>query len=136
MASRFLVKDRENKPYALVELSPEGATFFPAVNGAKSWAKWMTEEFAGKKITREQLTVTLDNSMSVEVSVSDSLVEEIKNRTSKTEQPEKKDAYENEASLVPVISLMDIQLLEFPTEMWRNAVEYKAVAFIADQNKS
>jgi len=136
MASRFLVKDRENKPYALVELSAEGAIFFPAVNGAKSWAKWMTEEFAGKKITREQLAVTLDNSMSVEVSVSDSLVEEIKNRASKTEQPEKKDAHGNEASLVPVVSLMDIQLLEFPTEMWRNAVEYKAVAFIADQNKS
>jgi len=136
MASRFLVKDRENKPYALVEISADGATFLPAVNGAKSWAKWMTEEFAGKKITREQLTVTLDNSMSVETSVSDSLVEEIKNRTEKQAEQQKKDANYDEETLVPVISLMDIQLSEFPTSIWKNAIHYKATAFIADQNRS
>lgn len=135
MASRFLVKDRENKPYALVEISAEGTTFFPAVTGAKSWSKWMTEEFAGKKITREQLTVTLDNSMSVESSVSDSVVEEIKNRAEKKDEQEKKDA-QSEGNLVPVVSLMDIQLSEFSSDIWKNAVQYKAVAFIADQNKS
>jgi hypothetical protein len=135
MAARFLIKDRENKPYALVEILPDGAQFHPVVAAAKSWSKWMADEYAGKKISKEELTVTLDNSMSLETTVSDSVVEELKNRslTKPSEEIEKKDA---SAELVPVISLMDIQLSEFPVEAWKNAVQYKAVAFIADQNKS
>ena len=135
MAARFLIKDRENKPYALVEILADGAQFHPVVAAAKSWSKWMSDEYAGKKISKEELTVTLDNSMSLETSVSDSMVEELKNRSlsKPTEDIEKKDA---SAELVPVLSLMDIQLSEFPVEAWKNAVRYKAVAFIADQNKS
>ena len=135
MASIFLIKDRENKPYALVEILPDGAQFYPVVAAAKLWSKWMADEFAGKKISKEELTVTLDNSMSLETTVSDSMVEELKNRslTKPTEEIEKKDA---SVELLPVISLMDIQLSEFPVEAWKNAVQYKAVAFIADQNKS
>jgi len=135
MAARFLIKDRENKPYALVEILPDGAQFHPVVAAAKSWSKWMADEYAGKKISKEELTVTLDNSMSLETTVSDSVVEELKNRslTKPSKEIEKKDA---SAELLPVISLMDIQLSEFPVEAWKNAVQYKAVAFIADQNKS
>ena len=135
MALRFLIKDRENKPYALVEILPDGAQFHPVVAAAKSWSEWMADEYAGKKISKEELTVTLDNSMSLETTVSDSMVEELKNRslTKPSDDIEKKDA---SVELVPVISLMDVQLSEFPVEVWRNAIQYKAVAFIADQNKS
>ena len=133
MASVILIKDRENKPYALVEIGSEGTVFYPVVEAAKKWSTWMAEEFAGKKIKKDELVQTIDNSMSLETSVSESTVEELKNRS--LNKPDGDTKYKN-ADLLPVVSVMDVQLSEFSVDLWRNAVQYKAVAFIADQTKS
>ena len=137
MGSTFIIRDRENKPYALVEASPKGTKFYAASTSAESWAKWMSEEYADRKVTREQLVATIDNAMSIDNSANPSVVDEIKKRTEVTEKPvAETKSDEGTAALVPVISLMDIQLSEFSDDMWRNAVQYKALSFIADQNKS
>lgn len=66
MQSAFIINDRTGKPYAVVGILAGGTEFYPIAESAVSWASWMTADFSAKKISKQELSVTLDNSMSLE----------------------------------------------------------------------
>ena len=143
MQSAFIINDRTGKPYAVVGILAGGTEFYPIAESAVSWASWMTADFAAKKITKQQLSVTLDNSMSLEgpmpanranQSKLDELIKKAK-KIRNIESDTDKEGTE-EKVLLPVISLIDARLDNLENEDWRNAVNFKAKSFIADANKS
>jgi hypothetical protein len=144
MQSAFIINDRTGKPYAVVGLLAGGTEFYPIAESAVSWASWMTEDFAAKKITKQQLTVTLDNSMSVDGPMPanrankpklDELIKKAK-KVPKGESDKEEMEQTEEKSLVPVISIMDARLDNLEDRDWRNTVNFKAKSFITDSNKS
>lgn len=128
----------------MVGILPGGTEFYPIAESAVSWASWMTEDFAAKKITKQQLTVTLDNSMSVDGPMPanrankqklDELIKKAK-KVPKGESDKEEVEQTGEKSLVPVISIMDARLDNIEDRDWRNTVNFKAKSFLTDSNKS
>lgn len=145
MQSAFIVNDRAGKPYAVVALLAGGTEFYPIAEGARSWAGWMKDEFASKKITKQELAVTLDNSMEIQGPMIANRANKFKidELLKKAKKPASVDAIESakepetkSAQLVPVISIMDARLDNLDNDEWRNAVNFKAKSFILDVNKS
>ena len=144
MQSAFIINDRTGKPYAVVGILAGGTEFYPIAESAVSWASWMTADFAAKKITKQQLAVTLDNSMSVEGPMPvnrankpklDELIKKAK-KVPKVESDKDETEQTEEKSLVPVISIMDARLDNLEDSDWRNTVNFKAKSFLTDSNKS
>lgn len=144
MQSAYIINDRTGKPYAVVGIIPGGTEFYPIAESAVSWASWMTQDFAAKKITKEQLTVTLDNSMVVEGPMPanrtnkpklDELIKKAK-KVPKGESDKEQTEETEEKSLVPVLSLIDVRLDALEDRDWRNAVNFKAKSLLADSTKS
>jgi hypothetical protein len=144
MQSAYIINDRTGKPYAVVGILAGGTEFYPIADSAVSWSSWMTQDFASKKITKEQLTVTLDNSMSVEGPMPanrankpkiDELIKKAK-KVPKGESDKEEMEQTEEKSLVPVLSLMDVRLDALENSDWRNAVNFKAKSLITDSTKS
>lgn len=143
MKSAFIVKDKTGKPYAVIALLSGGTEFYPIAESATGWASWMKDEYAARVITKQQLVVTLDNSMEVEGPLvanrsNKSKLDELIAKAKKTQEVEPIELAKEQksAELVPVISLMDARLDYLENEEWRNAVQFKAKSFIADVNKS
>lgn len=144
MQSAFIINDRTGKPYAVVGILAGGTEFYPIAESAVPWASWMTEDFAAKKITKQQLVVTLDNSMSVDGPMPanrankpklDELIKKAK-KVPKGESDKEEMEQAEEKSLVPVISIMDARLDNLEDRDWRNTVNFKAKSFLTDSNKS
>jgi hypothetical protein len=144
MQSAYIINDRTGKPYAVVGILAGGTEFYPIADSAVSWASWMTQDFAAKKITKEQLSVTLDNSMSLEGPMPanrtnkakiDELIKKAK-KVPKGESDKEEMEQTEEKSLVPVLSLMDVRLDALENSDWRNAVNFKAKSLLTDSNKS
>lgn len=144
MQSAYIINDRTGKPYAVVGILPGGTEFYPIAESAVSWASWMTQDFAAKKVTKEQLTVTLDNSMTVEGPMPanrankpklDELIKKAK-RVPKGESDKEQPEQTEEKSLVPVLSVMDVRLDALEDADWRNAVNFKAKSLLSDSIKS
>jgi hypothetical protein len=142
MQSAFIINDRTGKPYAVVGILAGGTEFYPIAESAVSWASWMTADFAAKKISKQELSVTLDNSMSLEGPIpanraNKAKLDELIKKAKKVRDIESdKEVATEEKTLLPVISLLDARLDNLENGDWRNAVNFKAKSFIADTNKS
>ena len=143
MQSAFIINDRSGKPYALVGLLNGGTEFYPITENARSWSGWMKDEFAAKKISREELIATLDNSMQVQGPMAVNRTNRVKidELLKKVKKPAQVVAIEaakvtEEKTLLPVISLMDAHIGDLEDYDWRNTINFKAKSFIADSNKS
>lgn len=146
MQSAFIVNDQNGKPYAVVALLAGGTDFYPIAEAAKSWAGWMKDEYASRKINKQQLSVTLDNSMDVQGPMVvnrtnkmriDQLLQQAKKPALVEQVENSKPAPEQKSvSLLPVISIVDARLDNLANDEWRNAVNYKAKSFLFESNKS
>ena len=148
MQAAFIISDKTGKPYAVIGLLQGGTEFYPMSEAAKNWAGWMKDEFAGKKITKEQLVATLDNSMQIEgpianVRANKTRLEELikKSKTPADVSPIEAEKQTEEKSLavsdelVEVLHLMDIHIGDMGNDEYRNVVNFKAASFIADSNR-
>ena len=144
MQSAYIINDRTGKPYAVVGIIPGGTEFYPIAESAVSWASWMTQDFAAKKITKEQLTVTLDNSMVVEGPMPanrtnkpklEELIKKAK-KVPKGESDKEEMEQTEEKALLPVLSLMDVRLDALEDRDWRNTINFKAKSLLSDSTKS
>lgn len=143
MQSAFIVSDRDSKPYAVIGLLAGGTEFYPITESAKNWSGWMKDEFAGKKITKEQLVVTLDNSMTIEgpVAYSRASKARIDELIKKAKKPadvapvEAEKMSEKSDNIVEVLYLSDIHIADIQNNEYRNVVNFKAASFIADANR-
>lgn len=145
MQAAFIIKDRNGKPYAVVGLLNGGTEFYPLSENAKSWSKWMSAEFATKKITKSELVQTLDNAMDVEGPKPynrtskpqiDELIKNVKPSAVEQEPKTKSLIPVGVSGILPTISIIDAQLSDLDNSEWRNAVNFKSAAFISDMNKS
>lgn len=143
MQNAFIVSDRNNKPYAVVGILAGGSEFIPIAESARGWSSWMNDEYATRKITKEQLVVTLDNTMSVEGPMqvnrtTKPKIDELLRQSKKPKIVQSIEEAKEEKSIepVPVISLMDVPLDYLENSDWKNTVNFKAKSFIADVNKS
>lgn len=140
MQSAFIITDRTQKPYAVVALMPGGTEIYPMTDAASEWASWMADEFATRKITKDELIVTIDNSMDVEGPLQNNRankarLEELIRQAKKLPKP-MSDKPEEKHDDIEMLSLADVILSDLSNDEWRNAVQFKAASFIADTNKS
>ena len=142
MQSSFIIKDKTGKPYAVVVILAGGTEFYPIAESATGWASWMKDEYAARKISKEQLVATLDNSMDLEGPLSSNRtnkakIDELIAKAKKVPSAEPIESVKKQKSeLVPVISLMDVRLDNLENTEWQNSLEFKAKSFIADMNSS
>ena len=139
MQSAFIVTDSSQKPYALLGLLSGGTEIYPLTEAAKDWASWMADEFAAKKITREELVATIDNSMDIEGPIANTRankvrIEELIKKAKKPADPASDKV--SEKSEQEFLSLSDAVLSDLSNDEWRNAVQFKAASFLSDMNKS
>ena len=144
MQSAFIINDKTGSPYAVIGVLNGGTQFYPIVENARTWSGWMQDEFAARKITREELVATLDNSMQIEGPLSMSRgnklkVEELLKKAKKPSQValiESAKQMTEKSENLPVISLIDAHISDLEDTDWKNVVNFKAKSFIADANKS
>lgn len=148
MQAAFIVSDRTGKPYAVIGLMQGGTEFYPMSESAKNWAGWMKDEFSGKKISKDELVATLDNSMTIEGPVAnvrankarlEELIKKAKKPTDvspiEAEKQTEEKSLQYSTELVEVLSLMDAHIGDIDNHDYRNVINFKAASFIADANR-
>ena len=150
MQSAFIITDNNKNPYAVISILAGGTEFYPIAENAKDWAKWMADDFSTRKISKAELTQSLDSSLSIEGPLTPNRNNKIKidglikkatpvKATSKPEiELDKKSLGFNieENFMLPIISIMDIQINDFTNSEWKNGINFKSMSFLADSNKS
>jgi hypothetical protein len=150
MQSAFIITDNNKNPYAVISILAGGTEFYPIAENAKDWAKWMADDFSTRKISKAELTQTLDSSLSIEGPLTPNRsnkikIDELIKKATPTKASSKSQIKLDKKSLgfnteedfmLPVISIMDIQINDFTNSEWKNGINFKSMSFLADSNKS
>ena len=140
MKSVYFIRTSDNRPYILVTVLAGSTEFQPLMGDADDVTQALSEGFKNKPIKKGELDGALDDDLSIEGPI-------VVNRESR-----KLIASFLEGANIPafqsgtkppkitgkavVFDISDISLSDIHVDDRKNAVEYKALAFIADQTKT
>lgn len=125
MKTAFIVRNREDKPYFVAVTSDTGTTFRAIAEDAKGLVEAFKDEYKTSKINKQELSVALDRGMTVEGPMPETLVAQALRR-----EPKPKEKSEDK------ISVSDLPITHFSTKEKREAVEFKARAFVSESRKT
>lgn len=141
MKSVFFIRTNDNRPYILVTVLSGGTEFQPLTGDADDVARALGEAYNKRPIKKNELDGALDDDLSIEGPL-------VINRDSRkliaSFLEEANIPKYEEGTKPPVVSgkvgyssdIADVALDSFPKEVRKNAIEYKALAFVADQTKT
>lgn len=125
MKTAFIVRNREDKPYFVATTSDSGTTFRVVLEAAKTLVDAFKDEYKDSKITKQELSVALDRGMTVEGPMPETLVAQALRR-----EPKPKEKTDEQ------VSVSDLPITFFSTKEKREAVEFKARAFVSESRKT
>lgn len=125
MKTAFIVRNREGKPYFVATTSDSGTTFRVVSEAAKTLVDAFKDEYKDSKITKQELSVALDRGMTVEGPMPETLVAQALRR-----EPKPKEKTDEQ------VSVSDLPITFFSTKEKREAVEFKARAFVSESRKT
>jgi hypothetical protein len=125
MKTAFIVRNREDKPYFVAVTSDDGTTFRAISETAKNLVDAFKDEYKDSKITKQELSVALDRGMTVEGPMPETLVAQALRRA-----PKPKEKSEE------TISVSDLPITFFSFQEKRQAIQFKAKAFVSESRKT
>lgn len=142
MKSVYFIRTRDNRPYILVTVSAGSTDFQPLSEDADEVAQALDTAYQKRAIKESELEGALDDDLMIEgpVTINRASREKIADFLEEAHVPR----YERGTKPPALISaksiyssdISDIVLDEFPVELRPNIIEYKAMAFLADQTKT
>lgn len=141
MKSVYFIRTRDNRPYILVTVSAGSTDFQPLSEDADDVAQALDTAYQKRAITKNELDSALDDDLRIEgpLTIARGVREQIADFLEEAHVPRYQSGTKPPAMISKTIYSADIAdtvLDDFPREMRPNIIEYKAMAFIADQTKT